>query len=153
LAPDYLAHPGSVGPEVPIDELTDDQRDDWCGWYAQAALGPGFPLPADVPVDAEGYTTNSGCSFSHDFPCRARWPQLSARQCAQNLALSACAAPIAELSDCVATLKSNCQPSPHGCARYLEKPGCSGTIVLAGYPSDGTMMSPERDLECPLRVE
>ena len=152
-APDHLAHPGSVEPEIPIDELTDEQRDDWCSWYTQAALGPGFPPPADAPVDSEGYTTNTGCRFSYDFPCRARWPNLSARQCAQNLALSACSAPIAELSDCVATLNSGCQPSPHGCARYLEKPECAGTIVLRGYSTDEAMMMPDRVSECPLRVE
>jgi hypothetical protein len=151
--PDHLTHPESVEPEAPIDELTDEQRNDWCSWYTQAMTGPGFPPPADVPVDAEGYTTNSGCSFSYGFPCRASWPQLSARQCAQNLALSACAAPIAELSDCIATLRSGCQPSPHGCARYLEKPDCAGTIVLRGYSTDEAMMMPDRVSECPLRVE
>ena len=42
------------------------------------------------------------------------------------------------------TVHDLCWPSPHGCARYLERPGCDGSIVLsktgrpATHPTGGT---------------
>ena len=150
--PDYRAHPDTVDPELPIDELTAAQREAWCTWYDQAASGPGYPPRDDSAVNAEGYT-DGGCIFSYEFPCRARVPFLSIGQCVQNLTLSACAAPIGELSDCLATVYSECQPSPHGCARYFEKPKCDGTIALRGLTPEEVPSVSKGSFTCPVRVE
>jgi hypothetical protein len=114
-------------PETPIDQLSDADRAAWCQWYQDAAAGPGFPPKEDVPVGPDG-KTQGGCAYANGAACNVALVELSPRQCAQNLAVSQCKAPLGTLTDCVTTAYSQCVPSPHGCARYLEA-GCSGTIV------------------------
>jgi hypothetical protein len=125
-------HPQEPSGTTPITELTDAQRLAWCEWYAFTDREPGTPLPSEQPVDSDGYVAVRGCRAGNGFPCDAHMPDLAVSQCAGNLALSSCQAPISELSDCVLTVTDGCWPHPHGCARYLEKPGCAGTIVLSG---------------------
>jgi hypothetical protein len=49
---------------------------------------------------------------------------------------------VRDLSDCAASAKFF-QPSPIGCARYLDTPGCSGTIVINAVPNyPGTAGAP-----------
>jgi hypothetical protein len=48
--------------------------------------------------------------------------------CADNLALSSCEATVAELSACV-LYQMRGDPRARGCARYLDTPGCAGTLV------------------------
>jgi hypothetical protein len=129
--PEHLLPPVDPSPDVPIVALGDEGRSAWCRWFVDAASGPGFAPRADAAVDENGYVINTGCSFGSGFPCNAGVAPLSPAQCAQNLALSTCAAPVAELTDCVATVyRQQCRPPEHGCARYFEKPGCAGTIVV-----------------------
>jgi hypothetical protein len=109
----------------------------YCEWYASLGSAPGYPPPEDSEVDSDGKTTNNGCSFSRGPACNVIVVTLSARQCAQNLALSTCSAPLAELTDCVTTAYNQCLPSPHGCARFLETTGCSGTLVIGYSESTG----------------
>lgn len=130
-------------PASPINALSDADREAWCRWYQDAVSGPGFPPLADSGVGPDGKTTDNGCTFGDGAACSVAVAMLSPRQCAQNLAVSECAAPIGNLTDCVATTFNNCVPSPHGCARYLDA-GCSGMLVSAfgngtgGIASAGT---------------
>jgi hypothetical protein len=142
--------PPSVPDEQPIPALTDEQRADWCDWFVAARIGPGFPEPSPVPPDPDGYSTASGCELGWEFACQALIPTISSSDCEANLSLSTCAAPIVELTDCVITLYDSCWPSPHGCARYLERPGCSGTIAVRN-----DIVSPRDELRtaCQVRIQ
>lgn len=136
LAPHLPGPPTTVDATKPIDQLTAADREAWCKWYLSAYQGPGFPDPPLTPLTPDGMTTDVGCKLgSPRFECAAVPPQLPPQYCEGNLALSTCKAPLAELSDCVLTTIGDCWPSPHGCARYLEKPGCPGTMV--NHQTDG----------------
>ena len=132
---DLTAPPSSVPEGKAITALSDEERAEWCDWYTTTFNGPGYPEPADSVVDSRGFTVNTGCNLGGAFPCQAMVPPVSSAYCEANLRLSSCEAPIAELSDCLVTVMDSCWPSPHGCARFLERPGCSGTIVVS---YDGT---------------
>jgi hypothetical protein len=136
--PDHLSPPPLPSAERLITELDDAERGAWCGWFVDAAVGPGYAERSDAAVDEDGYTVNTGCAYGVEaFPCNGGIGPHSRGQCAENLALSSCEAPISELTDCVATIYSGaCVPLEHGCARFFDKPGCSGTIVvdLEGNP-------------------
>jgi hypothetical protein len=136
--PDFPPLPTMPDPEKPIAELDDAERSAWCEWLHAANAGLGFPAPEDAPVGPDGKIFPSCHQSNGGLACNASVPQLSFRQCAQNLALSSCSMPISALSDCVATVLKNCSPSPHGCARYLESPGCSGTIASEFGSTNGT---------------
>ncbi len=130
--PDVTPPPESIPTDTPINAMSDSERAAWCGWFATAYNGPGFPEEAPSPVNDEGYTTNTGCrgSGSSAPTCSAFIPGLDRTGCEGNLALSTCDAPIAELTDCVLTVFDLCWPAPHGCARYLSRPGCDRTIAV-----------------------
>jgi len=128
---DIEAPPAAVPGDIAINALTSEERAEWCDWYSTVFLGPGFPEEPNAAVNEDGYTLGTSCHMGSDFPCMGMVPGLSSSDCEANLALSSCAAPIAELSDCLVTVVDSCWPSPHGCARYLEQPGCSGTIVVS----------------------
>jgi hypothetical protein len=125
---DVPAPPTMPDPQSPINSLSDADRTAWCRWFQDAVFGPGFPPVPDSEVGPDGKTQNGSCEYAYGAACNVAIVALSPRQCAQNLAVSACAAPIGDLTDCVTTARSECLPSPHGCARYLAQ-GCSGTIV------------------------
>jgi hypothetical protein len=152
------APPSSVDPNKPINTLTPSERAEWCDWFASARLGEGFPEDPPPSIDENGYIFNNGCSYGSAFMCAAAVPSIPSATCEANLALSACDAPIAELSDCVTTVYDACWPSPHGCARYLERPGCDGTVVRAySEGSAGTGgtggASPGSVQDCSIRVQ
>jgi hypothetical protein len=133
--------PSSVRADAPITQLSDAELEAWCRWYQDAIQGPGFPPLPDAEVGPDGKTQTYNCQYGIGGPaCAVAAAMLSVRQCTQNLALSACAAPIGALSDCVTTTLSQCLPSPHGCARYIQAPNCNGTIVVSsnGPPLPGT---------------
>lgn len=136
---DLVAPPSSVPAETPISALSAEERAEWCDWYTTVFNGPGYPEPPAAAVDAMGYTVNTGCNLAWDFPCQAMVPTVASSDCEANLALASCDAPIAELSDCLLTVVDSCWPSPHGCARYLERPGCNGTMMVStlGYEDAG----------------
>ena len=148
---DLVAPPASVPADRPITELSDEERADFCDWLVTTYNGPGFPEPPSGEIDENGYTQNRACTFAWDAPCSGMIPYIPSAECEANLRLSTCEAPISELGDCVLTVTDSCWPSPHGCARYLERPGCSGTIVVstAGLDSSGYEAA---DL-CKVRVE
>jgi hypothetical protein len=121
--------PAGVDPTKPVAELTDAERGAWCGWYADAYFGVGAP---DVPdnVDANGYAGN-GWTVGSRLECLACLPQVSRAECAANLALSTCGAPLGALTDCALTVLDVCTPAPHGCAPYFDVPNCDGTMLVA----------------------
>ncbi|MCK6537308.1 MAG: hypothetical protein L6Q84_30430 [Polyangiaceae bacterium] len=125
-------HPTGIDGAKPVSELDAAERDAWCQWYLSAYRGVGFPPPAAGPLTPDGMTTMTGCTFGQPFrfQCTASIPELPLEYCVGNLALSTCQAPVSELSDCVLTAIGECWPSPHGCARYLSRPGCAGTIAV-----------------------
>jgi hypothetical protein len=145
--------PSSPNPNNPIDRLSASERAAWCDWFAMSNAGPGYPPNSDGAVDENGFAAGGGgCAFSTVGPfCAAAVPYLSSAHCAANLALSTCQAPISELGNCVTTMLGQCWPLEHGCPRYLEKPGCSGTIVLAVPPGDYGLASGSPP--CSVRVE
>jgi hypothetical protein len=122
------APPAMPDPESPINSLSDADRAAWCRWFHHVVFGPGVPPIPDSEVGPDGKTLNGSCGFTYGAACNVAVAALSPRQCAQNLEVSQCAAPIGTLTDCVTTAHSECLPSPHGCARYVAA-GCSGTIV------------------------
>lgn len=140
--------PGPTAPldgSKPVSKTSDADREAFCKWFATAYLGPGFPLPPDVPPTADGLSGNTGCSYSHGVGCDATLPAgLPVSDCKANLALSTCSAPLSALVDCALTVVNFCLPSPRGCGPYLSSPGCSGTIVTSveaqqeGHSTGGT---------------
>jgi len=137
VSPENLSvPPAGASTDQPINTLSDAQRASFCDWFATASIGPGYPEPPPASVDENGYTTSNGCASggTDAFPCRALIPTLSSADCQANLALSNCAAPLSELTDCVLTVYDGCWPSPHGCPRYFERPDCSGTIAVSTLP-------------------
>ncbi len=121
--------PVAPAPETPINALTEAERGAWCDWYELALHTPGAPPTEDAPVGEDGRVANGSCGFRNGAACNVAIPELSRGQCAQNLALSSCAAPVAALTDCLTTAQNGCVPEPHGCARLLASPDCNGTLV------------------------
>lgn len=134
------AQPSSPDPGTPINELSDGDREAWCTWYLQVYQNSNPPA---TPLN-NGWTTNTGCTNgigTGGFMCEALFPLIPVEYCKGNLSLSSCAAPVSELSDCLLSVMSiaggECIPSPHGCARYMEKPGCTGTMALGASTGAG----------------
>jgi hypothetical protein len=149
--------PAALDPTTPVRDLTEAQRNSWCAWdVAAVANQTSDPAPPDAPVGADGKTITTGCRKSSARTCSAAMANLSPKQCAQNLAVSSCAAPLSELTDCVTTMMSGCLPSPHGCARYFASPGCDGTTLrsLASlYGDTGGMGGFFAPVDCGIQVE
>jgi hypothetical protein len=130
----YPAPPSDPAPTTPITGLTAGQRNAWCTWYDATRLAPsGAPPLPETSIGADGYTAGHGCAMRGTFFANGTIPEVAVSYCEGNLSLSDCQAPISELSDCLLTIRSGV-PFEHGCARYLEKPGCLGTIVAAPLP-------------------
>jgi hypothetical protein len=148
-----LDPPASVNPATPLDAMSDADRQAWCRWYVDLNNGgPGYPEPNVGGVDANGYLYNVGCNVGWDFYDLAQRPTVPTVYCEQNLALTTCELTVSDLTDCILSV-INSWPSPRGCGRYLDTPGCSGTIVSHNLPgqSTGTGGAPG-DLGCTLRV-
>jgi hypothetical protein len=137
--------PDTDSAEVQIPELTDEQRQTWCEWYSElAAGGPGHPPTADLPVDGSGYTSSGACRSGGS--CQATLPIVSAAQCAANLSLSQCEAPLSLLTECVDNaLGGACLADEYACIDLAEIQNCSGTLVTvsaSGFtPSCGVKVS------------
>lgn len=122
--------PATLDLDVPVNELTLEERQTFCDWFGTSRLGEGYPEDPPAPVNQDGYTYNSSCHFGGSYVvCDAAMPGLSSDQCVANLGFSSCTAPLSELADCVHTIYDGCFPSPRGCAPYLDREGCSGTLV------------------------
>ncbi|HSU41213.1 MAG TPA: hypothetical protein VLJ38_16665 [Polyangiaceae bacterium] len=139
--------PAGVDATKPVAELTDAERSAWCGWYADAYFGAGAP---DVPdnVDANGYA-GGGWTVGARLECLACLPAVSRAECAANLALSTCEAPVGALTDCTLTILDFCTPAPHGCAPYFDAPNCDGTMLVA-RPAD--VVPTTGNSSCSIRV-
>jgi len=113
-----------------IQDLTPAEQQTWCEWFEPVShFVPGEPVLNATP---DGYYPSGGCLTSSDpFFTRGNRPNhLPASACASNLALSSCAMPLSALTDCVRTMWMQ-WPQPHGCAPYMDSPGCDGTIVTS----------------------
>jgi hypothetical protein len=132
--------PAGVDGATLVNEMTDLDRQTWCEWY-QWFLGtpPGYLPPGVGGVDDTGHLYNVACGARWDFWDYVLVPTVPATYCAQNLALSTCTAPLEELSDCLVTTGTG-WPSPRGCGRYMDTPGCADTILMTNthVPSEGT---------------
>ena len=135
---ELLAGMRAIEPTRPVAALSAEERWDWCRWFEMESLPTAL-----APVSEDGCTFNTGFRQGTLSFNSARYPQLVASQCVANLALSSCDAPLAQLTDCVDSIRNNV-PSPVGCAPYLDTPGCVGTIILK--PDD-----PNSEI-CPVRV-
>lgn len=123
--------PANLPAETQVRALTDTDRRTFCEWFIESSTDPASLPPAEVDPTADGYYPTTGCwgcGGAVGFDCMTPF-QLPASACVDNLALSTCEAPLSELIDCARSLISSCWPTPRGCARYLEAPGCSGTLV------------------------
>lgn len=131
------AHPDVVDEDTVVSELTDEERASWCAWYAPApTVEPGFPPPPEREPTEDGFYPDTGCVGTTTYGCSTLQPgDLPASACEDNLALSTCTATVRELTDCVLTAQAH-GPAPNGCARYLNTPGCPGTLVHGGYSQD-----------------
>jgi hypothetical protein len=144
-------HPTVVEESKLVGELSAEERAAWCAWYAP--VEPGFPQPQVFPADEDGFYPDTGCNTSGTLGCNVARPNdLPAGACEANLALSTCEATVFDLNDCVLSMKTG-TPSPNGCARYIEAPGCSGTLVnqLSGEPTAAIGLP--GDNSCRVRVE
>jgi len=139
--------PPGVDAMKPVAELTDAERSAWCDWYSDIVYEPGAPDHAD-PVDANGYAA-SGWILGSRPECLACLPLVSRANCAANLALSSCEAPVGALTDCVVTVQDVCTPAPHGCAPYFDTPNCDGTMLVS-RPADVAPTS--ENSSCSIRV-
>ena len=149
---DRVEFPEELDVTTPINELSDAQRETWCRWYVdESSGGVGRLEPSVGPVDENGYVTNTGCNYGWDLYNCALRPHLPTVYCEQNLALSSCELPLAELTDCVRSVIHGF-PSPTGCGRYLEPDSCAGTIV-ARNPGTEVSMTDPTTYGCAIRVE
>ncbi len=139
--------PAGVDATKPVAELTDSERSAWCGWYSDTYFGAGAPDIADN-VDANGYAGN-GWSVGSRLECLACLPAVSRAECAANLALSTCGAPLGALTDCALTVLDFCTPAPHGCAPYFDVPDCDGTMLVS-RPAD--VVPTTGNSSCSIRV-
>jgi hypothetical protein len=151
-SPPYFDPPVSVPGERTIAELDDAEQRDLCTWFVTIMVGgPEYPLLSDRPVDGNGYVSNLVCTLGdYTMPCNAMLPGISVAQCAQNLALSECEAPVSAFTSCIASVSNvggTCSPIGEGCFDYFDADGCDGTIAqeLRGPP--------DSDLVCRVRVE
>jgi hypothetical protein len=151
-SPPYFDPPESVPGERTIAELDDAERTELCTWFVTIMVGgPEYPLLSDRPVDGNGYVSNLVCTLGdYTMPCNAMLPGISVAQCAQNLALSECEAPVSAFTSCIASVSNvggTCSPIGEGCFDYFDVAGCDGTIAqeLRGPPGS--------DLVCRVRVE
>jgi hypothetical protein len=140
-----IGEPPDVDPDTRVGEMSAEQRETWCEWYTHP--DPGFPPPPNLEPNAEGFYPDTGCNAAFDFlGCSLSRPTgLSREACVANLALSSCEATVRNLNDCVQSM-TGFQPSPYGCARYIDAPGCAGTIVngsaVGGDGSAGSGLPP-----------
>jgi hypothetical protein len=128
-------HPDVVDEGTVVRDLSDAERQAWCEWYTQT---PGFPVRPNLEPTPDGYyPATVGCVESNgtDGCALTKSTGLSTEACVANLALSSCEATVRDLNDCVLTLDEHVA-SPYGCGRYIDAPGCAGTIVDGG-PSNG----------------
>ncbi len=133
----------AIDAQTPVNQLTAKQRDEWCNWYVTMAAA----TPVLSPVSASGCAFNVGYSRSTEPFANVCVPWMVASQCEGNLALSKCPASVGALTDCIESVSAG-EPSPLGCAPYLDTPNCSGTIVV-----DGSLL-PEGVMGiCPVVVE
>jgi hypothetical protein len=139
-------HPTTLDETKAVAELTDVERQAWCAWYEGAYIGPGSPPLSAATVDADGYVAG-GITVGWSFSCMGAVIGVAATDCAKNLALSTCTAPVSELSDCMLTILDMCFPAPSGCARYLETPGCDGTVIMRNDGTIGTAYQPKLKVE------
>jgi hypothetical protein len=139
---------------APVAELTVEQQQAWCNWLVDpnGELAGAPELPRQEP-DADGYYPSNGClSFDNQYFFAPAWlPKgYPSSVCVDNLALSTCEMPLEVLTDCVRTALTR-QPQPHGCAAYLQSPGCSGTIVIGRADGEDASIFGSGD-RCRLRV-
>ncbi|MEJ7730212.1 MAG: hypothetical protein WKG00_13465 [Polyangiaceae bacterium] len=132
---DLPAPPATVDPGNSIDALSAAERSAWCAWYDTAHMPPGHPPLPETPLTTDGWTGTDGSCLNGggDFFSAGSLVHIPPSYCESNLGISTCEAPVSELTDCVLTILSSASgghwPYHHGCARYLDKPGCLGTIV------------------------
>lgn len=120
--------PDSLDPTVPVNELSAEERSDFCAWFATSRYAGTFE-DGPASVDENGYVV-AACSTCAG-AAQAAIPSISREQCVANLGFSSCAAPLAELADCVSSMYDGCFPRERGCAPYLDHEGCSGTLLNA----------------------
>jgi len=120
--------PESALGERAVKELDAAERAEWCAWYASLTVAPGFPATPDRPVGPDGFVEGPGCSLQAQRPCQAALPVLSATQCAANLAVTGCEAPVSDLTACITNMYDGCSPTGDGCVD-LFLAGCEGTMV------------------------
>jgi len=99
----------------------------WCTWYASiSGILDGNPVESshkDSPGVADSYNYRT-LSTPEMTVCMADLP---ISMCEQNLLTQACTATVAELDDCVESIRGGWVG--HGCAPLLNNPTCSGVIV------------------------
>ena len=117
----------AIDPRTPVNQLSAEQRDTWCDWYASTGRASG----SLHPVSDTGCVLNVGANFGHEPFNDVCMPKLAPSQCEGNLEVSDCSAPISALTDCIDSVWTEL-PSPNGCVPYLDTPNCSGTIVVDG---------------------
>jgi hypothetical protein len=129
----HTEHPRGLDESKRVRDLSDSERQAWCAWLARRP--PGFPPYPDLDPTCDGFYPDTGCTTSTYLKCSMAMPtNFPASACIENLQLSRCSAPLYDLSECVLTMQSE-WPTGHGCARFIDAPGCSGTIVREGGPS------------------
>ncbi len=145
--------PTDLDPTSPVSDLTESERETWCRWKVDIHNGgEGFPEPPAGEIDADGYAGGGSCTVGWEFYNLGFLPRIPTNYCVQNLALSTCGRPLSELTDCVKTIR-DIFPSPTGCARYLEAPGCDGTIVLSNGADPNAGSAGLDDISCAVRVQ
>ncbi|HEX2882008.1 MAG TPA: hypothetical protein VHO25_20960 [Polyangiaceae bacterium] len=133
------ANPPEMDLSTPVADLSPEQQLAWCEWFADPnGEQAGFPeRPLEEPT-ADGYYPTNGCiNFDSGLFFAPGWmpTDLPVGACVDNLALSTCEMPLEALTDCARTAMIHL-PQPHGCAAYLQSPGCSGTIVIGRSGQD-----------------
>jgi hypothetical protein len=123
--------PTTLSSDTLVKDLSPGEIQTWCDWYIGVFTAPGSPPPEAHAVGADGYARGYAAGYAHGAWGSACVPEVvPASYCAQNLALSACEAPLADLNDCLLNIRTQ-KPSPHGCGRLLGSAGCTDLIVRA----------------------
>lgn len=142
--------PEGVDPKTTVAELTDAERNEVCAWVElRRNGGVGFAPRDGADVGPDGFTQNNGCGFRREFSDTFVWPTVSQAQCAANLALSSCDAPVSELADCVVAMIEGSVARAKSCGLYLGRSLCNGTMFWAVNDCDEAVGSQD----CSLQVE
>lgn len=138
-----LCPPAGLDESKQIKDLSEQEKLAWCSWYGDPS---GRPRPPVTDNDPPGQALSYGTAFNA-VGASACIMDLPIEYCVMNLGLRPdCTATLAELDDCVETIRATGIGSPgpgwvgHGCGPLLANPTCANVIAQPWDPQSFSTM-------------